>query len=116
MPSGRRSSPARRARRQLARAFLNHLRYHLKSEAEVAMLAHLAEALGDTQMAVRIGKSAIARGMNLVYYAYPVQSLPGLHAAAPAAGARRHPWHRQTGERVRPDDAVGARARAASCR
>ena len=29
------------------------------------MLAHLAEALGDTQMAVRIGKAAIARGMNL---------------------------------------------------
>ena len=60
----------------LARAFLSHLRYHLKSEAEVAMLAHLAEALGDTQMAVRIGKTAIARGMNLVYYAYPIHSLP----------------------------------------
>src|SRR6185295_10868651 len=29
----------------LARAFLHHLRNHLKSEAEVAMVAHLAEAL-----------------------------------------------------------------------
>jgi soluble lytic murein transglycosylase len=60
----------------LARAFLHHLRSHLKSEAEVAMVAHLAEALGDTQTAVRIGKSAIARGLNLVYYAYPIHSLP----------------------------------------
>jgi peptidoglycan lytic transglycosylase len=60
----------------LSRAFLYHLRNALKSEAEVAMLAHLAEALGDTQSAVRIGKSAIARGLNLVYYAYPIHSLP----------------------------------------
>jgi soluble lytic murein transglycosylase len=60
----------------LVRAFLNHLRYHLKTEAEVAMVAHLAEALGDTQTAVRIGKTAIARGMNLIYYAYPIHSLP----------------------------------------
>ncbi len=60
----------------LSRAFLYHLRNALKSEAEVAMLAHLAEALGDTQTAVRIGKAAIARGMNLVYYAYPIHSLP----------------------------------------
>ncbi|HSR80406.1 MAG TPA: hypothetical protein VLL28_06445, partial [Hyphomicrobiaceae bacterium] len=49
----------------LSRAFLYHLRNALKSEAEVAMLAHLAEALGDTQTAVRIGKAAIARGLNL---------------------------------------------------
>jgi soluble lytic murein transglycosylase len=60
----------------LMRAFLLHLRYQLKSEAEVAMVAHLAEALGDTQTAVRIGKSAIGRGMNLLYYAYPIHSLP----------------------------------------
>ncbi len=60
----------------LSRAFLYHLRNHLKSEAEVAMVAHLAEALGDTQTAVRIGKAAIARGLNLVYYAYPIHSLP----------------------------------------
>ena len=52
------------------------MRYYLKSEAEVAMVAHLSEALGDTQMAVRIGKTAIGRGMNLFYYAYPIHSLP----------------------------------------
>jgi soluble lytic murein transglycosylase len=57
-------------------AFLNHLRFHFKTEAEAAMLAHLAEALGDTQMAVRIGKTAIGRGLNLMYYAYPVHRLP----------------------------------------
>lgn len=57
-------------------AFLNHLRFHFKTEAEAAMLAHLAEALGDTQMAVRIGKTAVGRGQNLIYYAYPVHRLP----------------------------------------
>jgi peptidoglycan lytic transglycosylase len=61
---------------ELTRAFLNHLRVHLTSEAEVAMLAHLAQALGDTMTSVRIGKAAIARGQNLIYYAYPIQSLP----------------------------------------
>ena len=46
--SGRPSSPARPVSTpRLVRAFLNHLRYHLTSEAEVAMLAHLANALGD---------------------------------------------------------------------
>ena len=60
----------------IPRAFLYHLRDYLKSEAEVAMVAHLAEALGDTQTAVRIGKAAIARGLNLVYYAYPIHSMP----------------------------------------
>jgi soluble lytic murein transglycosylase len=60
----------------LARAFLRHLPNYMKSEAEVAMLAHLADALGDAQMSVRVGKAAVARGMNLAYYAYPVRSLP----------------------------------------
>ncbi len=60
----------------LPRAFLRHLPGYLKSEAEVAMLAHLADALGDTQMSVRVGKAAVARGMNLAYYAYPVRALP----------------------------------------
>jgi soluble lytic murein transglycosylase len=52
------------------------LRRHLATEAEVAMLAHLAHALGDTQGSLRIGKAGIARGMNLVYYAYPLHGLP----------------------------------------
>jgi soluble lytic murein transglycosylase len=60
----------------VVRAFLNHLRHHLTAEAEVAMLAHLSQSLGDQLMAVRIGKIAIARGQNLIYYAYPVQGLP----------------------------------------
>jgi soluble lytic murein transglycosylase len=60
----------------LARAFLRHLPYYFKSEAQIAMLAHLADALGDTQMSVRVGKAGIARGMNLAYYAYPVHGLP----------------------------------------
>jgi soluble lytic murein transglycosylase len=62
--------------RSLVRAFLIQTRVHMATEAEVAMLAHLAEELGDTQMAVRIGKYGIAHGFNLIYYAYPVHRLP----------------------------------------
>lgn len=59
------------------RSFLVQLRYfHVKSEAEMAMVAHLAEAVGDTQSAVRVAKTAIARGHNLYYYAYPVHPFP----------------------------------------
>jgi soluble lytic murein transglycosylase len=62
--------------RGTVRMLIGHLRYALKTEGEVALLAQLAETLGDTQMVVRIGKTAIARGMNLVAYAYPVHTFP----------------------------------------
>jgi len=62
--------------RALVRVFLGHIRTQLTSEAEFAMLAHLAEALDDTQTSVRIGKAGIARGLNLIYYAYPIHKLP----------------------------------------
>ncbi len=45
-------------------------------EAWAAMTAHLARITGDTQTSVRIGKAAIARGHNLIYYSYPVHALP----------------------------------------
>ena len=60
----------------IVRALLGQLRYHLKTEGELALLAHLALRLVDTQMAVRVGKTAVARGMNLVSYAYPVHAMP----------------------------------------
>jgi peptidoglycan lytic transglycosylase len=62
--------------RSMVRSFLIQLRAHMKTEAEVAMLAHLAESLGDTQAAVRIGKYGVAQGFNVIYYAYPVHRLP----------------------------------------
>jgi soluble lytic murein transglycosylase len=62
--------------RGVTRTFFNHMRATLKSEAEMALAAHLAESFGDVQMAVRIGKSAIARGQNLVYYSYPLHAFP----------------------------------------
>ncbi|WP_295555530.1 lytic transglycosylase domain-containing protein [uncultured Hyphomicrobium sp.] len=59
------------------RSFLVQLRLaNLDSEAASAMVAHLAEAVGDTQSAVRAAKAAIARGHNLYYYAYPVHPFP----------------------------------------
>ena len=62
--------------RSVSRLFLVQLRYHLKSEAELAMIAHLAEGVGDTQSAVRTAKAAIADRKNLFYYAYPVHTFP----------------------------------------
>jgi soluble lytic murein transglycosylase len=59
------------------RSFLVQLRLnHIKDEADMALVAHLAEAVGDTQSAVRVAKAAIARGHNLYYYAYPVHPFP----------------------------------------
>ena len=60
----------------IMRAFFVSLRQYVGSEAESAMVAHLAEAVGDTQSAVRTAKYAIARGQNLYYYAYPVHPFP----------------------------------------
>lgn len=48
----------------------------LTMEAEIALAAHLAEAFGDTQLALRIGKAGVARGQNLLVYAYPVHPFP----------------------------------------
>lgn len=62
--------------RSISRVFLVQMRFHLKSEAELAMIAHLAEAVGDTQSAVRTAKAAIADRKNLFYYAYPVHPFP----------------------------------------
>ena len=60
----------------MVRAFLNGLRTSLQEEHELAMAAHLAEALADTQTAVRIGKIAVGKNLNLLYYAYPIHPLP----------------------------------------
>lgn len=62
--------------RNVMRAFFGHLRNHLETEADLAMLAHLAAALGDTQTSLRVGKTALARGMNLITYAYPLHAFP----------------------------------------
>jgi peptidoglycan lytic transglycosylase len=62
--------------RGIQRIFLRHLATLDDSEGWAAMSAHLAQAVGDTQTGVRIGKAAISRGLNLIYYSYPVHALP----------------------------------------
>jgi soluble lytic murein transglycosylase len=52
------------------------LRNHLETEGELALLAELAASLGDTQTSLRVGKAAIARGHNLLLYAYPIDAFP----------------------------------------
>lgn len=60
----------------IPRAFFAHLRSHFETETEIAMVNHLASALGDTQMALRNAKSGVARGQNMLLYAYPVHTFP----------------------------------------
>ncbi|MEQ8825189.1 MAG: lytic transglycosylase domain-containing protein [Filomicrobium sp.] len=66
--------------RSITRPFLANLgkifRARKDGEAEVALVAHLAKRLGDTQQSLRIAKSAIARGLNMLYYAYPLHAFP----------------------------------------
>ena len=52
------------------------LRSYFETDTEVAMAVHLADALGDTQLALRASKSAIARGQNMLMYSYPVHTFP----------------------------------------
>jgi hypothetical protein len=60
----------------LMRVFLSHLRFRLDNEGEMLLLAHLSVKLGDMQSSVRIGKTAIEKGFDLVQYAYPTQAMP----------------------------------------
>ena len=81
------------------------------SEAWAGMVAHLARSVGDTQTAVRIGKQAIARGQNLVYYSYPVDALPDYKPLrTPPEAAVLFGLARQETE-FNPDTVSGAGAR-----
>ena len=62
------------------RVFLTGLARHFNTEAELGMVAHLAEALGDTQMTVRIAKAGVARGHNLLLFSYPLHAFPSFKA------------------------------------
>jgi len=59
------------------------LRNHLETEGELALLAELAASLGDPQTSLRVGKTAIARGMNLTFYAYPIDPFPDYEPIRP---------------------------------
>lgn len=52
------------------------LRNYLQTEGELALLAELAASLGDPQTSLRVGKAAIAKGKNLLVYAYPIDPFP----------------------------------------
>ncbi|MEZ5819039.1 MAG: transglycosylase SLT domain-containing protein, partial [Hyphomicrobiaceae bacterium] len=59
------------------------LRNYLKTEGEMTLLAELAASLGDPQTSLRVGKTAIARGMNLLLYAYPIDPFPEFEPLRP---------------------------------
>ena len=59
------------------------VRNYLKTEGEMALLAELAASLGDPQTSLRVGKTAIARGMNLLLYAYPIDPFPDYEPIRP---------------------------------
>jgi soluble lytic murein transglycosylase len=62
--------------REITRTFLAGLRNAAPTEAEVGMVAFLAQELGDQQMSLRIAKIAIGKGQNLLTYGYPLKSFP----------------------------------------
>lgn len=62
------------------RSFLTGLSRHFNTETEIAMVAHLAEALEDTQISVRIAKSGVARSHNLLVFSYPLHAFPSFKA------------------------------------
>ncbi len=68
---------------KIVRVFLSGLRWRLKSEDEFVLLARLAVALGDTQMAVRIGKTGLLRGWRLAHFAYPTHAMPRFRPLRP---------------------------------
>ncbi len=70
--------------RSVMRRFLLHYRRHFKTEQEMVLAAHLAKSLGDTQMAVRTGKTGIGRGFNLARYAYPTHAMPKFKPLRPS--------------------------------
>lgn len=67
----------------IVRPLLVNLRTRGKSEGWSAMTAHLAKRLGDNQMSLRLAKSAIADGHDLLIYAYPVHALPSYTPLTP---------------------------------
>ncbi len=60
----------------IPRILVANLKTYFESETDAAMAAHLADAIGDTQLALRNAKTAIARGQNLLVYAYPLHTFP----------------------------------------
>ena len=66
------------------RIFLNDLKDRATDEPSSVLVAHLALTLGDTQMALKIGKSAMEKGFGgLIRYAYPVVSMPTFQPLRP---------------------------------
>ena len=68
----------------LVRTFLRELGYRAPTPGELVLAAHLSDALGDTQMAVRLGKHGIAKGWNVAYYSYPTHTMPGYQPLRPS--------------------------------
>lgn len=65
------------------RLLVTALKNYFDNETDVAMTAHLADAIGDAQLALRISKTAIAKGQNMLIYAYPVHTYPSFTPLSP---------------------------------
>jgi soluble lytic murein transglycosylase len=59
------------------RALIGDQKERMKSEDGAVLVAHLALTLGDTQMAVKVGKTALEKGFfGATRYAYPTVAIP----------------------------------------
>lgn len=60
----------------IPRLLIATLRTYFKTEAEVGMTIHLADAFGDTQLAVKSAKAVAGQHLNQFVYSYPVHTFP----------------------------------------
>ena len=62
---------------EVMRALIFDQKDRMESEQQAVLLAHLALTLGDTQMAVKVGKTSMERGWTgMTRYAYPTVAIP----------------------------------------
>ncbi len=64
----------------VVRPFVANARTVRNTESWSGLVAHMADAMGDTQMSLRISKNAIADGHNLLIYGYPTRAFPSYEA------------------------------------
>ena len=60
----------------IPRLLIASLRTYFKTEPEVGMTIHLADAIGDTQLAVKSAKQVAVLHLNQFVYSYPVHTFP----------------------------------------
>jgi len=60
----------------IPRLLISSLRTYFTSEAEAGMTLHLADSIGDMQLAVKSAKAIAGKHLNTLVYSYPLHTFP----------------------------------------